>query len=169
MSRRGDEVHVAGPALDRPGDDRVDEPHLNALLVDQPGRGPLCFRCTGVQRDRSEVEVWCAGDQAPQLGANLVDRRDDQLDRMAACETKLVHALEVAGVGDRDPQPAAVEAVRHGPGPLEHTHGNLRRRVRLDLDRGQVDEQQAVCLGELGRAEVPAVARDLAVASRESK
>ena len=81
----------------------------------------------------------------------------------------LARTSEVAGVGNRDAQAAAVEAVGNCTGALQHADGNLRGSVGLDLDRRQVDELEPVCLGELGRAETPAVARDLAVASRESK
>jgi hypothetical protein len=63
---------------------------------------------------------------------------------MARGQTQLVHALEVARVGNRDAQASAVEAVRHGAGTLEHADRNLRGSVGLDLDRGQVDELEPV-------------------------
>ena len=78
------------------------------------------------------------------LGEDVVATRDAELDRVAAREPELVDPVDVARVGDRDPEPVAVAGDRDRDDPLQGEQGHELACIRGDALRLEVDEREVV-------------------------
>ena len=145
------EVDVARPVLGGLEDDRVDEPDDRPLRDPVVGRevvGLVLDRLVGVVvEDGGEGDVRPA--QAPDLDHDVLERRDGELDREPRGQAQLVDPVDVVGIGERDPQRVLVDRVGDRADPLEHGERDELGRLGRDAGHGQVDERQAVALGEL--------------------
>src|SRR6202008_1870474 len=79
---------------------------------------------------------------------DVLARRDTELEGVPGGESKLVEAVQVRRIGDRDLELAVLVRVRDRADALEHVQRQLPRRVRVHTDEGEVDERQLVPRGE---------------------
>ena len=68
-------------------------------------------------------------DEPPDLGLDVVARRDGELDGEPRRDAQLVDRVDVARIGDGDAQHVAVDRVRDRVDALEHVERNLLRRL----------------------------------------
>jgi len=115
---------------------------VNGILRARNRLGAILNGGIGCHCDRGQIEIRRVRDQTAKRGANMSDRRDNQVDRVPAREAKLVHGLGVAGICNRDAEPVATEPVWNRPEALEHANRDCGRGVGLDLGRRQVDERR---------------------------
>ena len=147
------EVDVARAVGGGLHDDRVDEPDERCIgdavvdlevvlrLVDDI---ELVEGRLGLEHLRSPRDL-------ADLGEDVVAARNADLDRVAAGEPELVDAVDVARVGDRDPEPVALPRDGDRDDALERQQRDELGRVRRHPLLLEVDERQVVAPGERSR------------------
>ena len=149
------EVDVGGAVLGRLEDDGVDEPHerrVGDAVVDLEIVGLLFLRdpklLVDLLEDGPRAERLRGARHPAQLQHDVLARGDAEVERVAGREPELVDSVQVAGVGDGDPQRAVLERVRDRGDALEHVQRDLLGRVLVDAREGEVDEGDLVADGE---------------------
>ena len=102
-----------------------------------------------------------------QLDEDVLARGDAELERVARRQPQLVDSVQVARVGDGDPQRPVFERVRDRGDALEHVQRDLGGRLLVDAGERQVDERDLIADGE--RARDPLGRRDALVDDRLRK
>src|SRR5262249_11852179 len=86
-----------------------------------------------------------------QLEEDVLARRDGELDGTPCCQAQLVDPVDVVGVRQRDPERHVVDGVRDGDDTLEDAQRDQLHSVGRHAGDGEVDEREAMALGEHAR------------------
>src|SRR5205823_4414048 len=89
--------------------------------------------------------------EAPNLREDVLSGCDSELERIARREPELVDALDVAGIGNRDPQRPVLDRVGNGSEALEHVEGDLAAGLLLNTGQREVDQRHLVASRERAR------------------
>ena len=159
------EVDVGGAVLGRLEDDRVDEPderRVGDAVVDLEVVRLLFLGDPQLLVDLLEdgagaERLGCARHPA-QLDEDVLARGDAEVERVARREPELVDPVQVARIGDGDPQRAVVERVRDRDDALEDVQRDLLGRVLVDARRAR-GRRAAPDSGRRASARSPRAAR----------
>ena len=152
------EVDVGGAVLGGLEDDRVDEPDerrvgdavvdlevVRLLLLGDPQL------LVDLLEDSAGAERLGGARHPAQLDEDVLARGDAEVERVARREPELVDPVQVARIGDGDPQRAVVERVRDRDDALEDVQRDLLGRVLVDAREREVDERDLIADGERAR------------------
>ena len=149
------EMDVAGAVLGCLEDERVDEPHERRVRDAVVGLQVVRLDRHAHLLDRvfhqRRVERAGGAGHAAELDEDVVADRDRELRRVPGRQPELVEPLDVLRLGDRDPQPLAVERERDRAHALEHGQRDQPGRGGVDALDGEVDQRQVELLGERPR------------------
>ena len=168
------EVDVGGAVLGSLEDDGVDEPDERrvgdpVLGLEVVGRRPPRDAEVGVDllQHRAGAECLRGARHPAQLGEDVLARGNAEIERVAGREPELVEAVQVAWIGDGDPQRAVVERVRDRDDALEDVQRDQLGGFLRDAGQSKVDDGDLVANGE--RASDPLGRRDPLVDDRLRK
>ena len=158
-------MDVARAVLGRLEDDRVDEPHErrvgDAVVGLEVVRLDVCARlaatASSISAAFSASDARASRRSSVSTSSRTAHR---ELGRVARREPELVEPVDVLRLGDRDPQPLAVERERDRADALEHGQRDQPRRLEVDALDGEVDERQVELLRELPASAIVERARE---------